>query len=61
MKEYTNLLELYGAKNCLCRLKIEEDLTVASQIDYKRLYVNVQGEIKRSKQYLLQALKRDEV
>lgn len=56
-----NLLELYGAKNCLCRLKIEEDLTVASQIDYKRLYVNVQGEIKRSKQYLLQALKRDEV
>ncbi|HJC74836.1 MAG TPA: polysaccharide pyruvyl transferase family protein [Candidatus Mediterraneibacter faecavium] len=56
-----NLLELYGVKNCLCHLNIEEDLTTIAQINYKRLYMNVQGEIKHSKEYLLQALKQDEV
>ena len=53
-----NLLELYGVKNCLCRLNIEEDLTTITQIDYKMLYLNVYGEIEHSKQYLMQALQQ---
>lgn len=56
-----NLLELYGAKSCLCSLSIEKDLSTITQINYSALYGRMQERIAYSKQYLLQALKQSEV